>query len=93
MTLTATRDNDEGFFSGLFGPSKKVAVDPVELVNTALKGFQDAADNLVAAQDILDKQKQEHEDEIAALRVKADACEAQSSRLTRIRDRLSDFLA
>lgn len=92
MTLTATRDDDTGFLAGLF-TSKKPAIDPTALVNTALKGFKEAADNLVAAQGIIATQKEQHEQEIASLQAKAQECDEQSDRLSRIKDRLEEFLS
>lgn len=91
MTITATRDEDVGFIGSLF--SKPKAVDPTTLVNQALAGFQQAADNLVAAQGIIAAQKQTHLDELAALSAKIDTCDAEHGRLDRIGSRIAEFLA
>ncbi|QNR53938.1 hypothetical protein phiK7A1_150 [Pseudomonas phage phiK7A1] len=92
QAITATRDdNTDGFFS-MF-TSKPKAVDPTALVNTALAGFQQAADNLLAAQGMIAAQKQTHLDELAALSAKIDVCDTEHSRLDRISGRLTDFLS
>lgn len=91
MTLTATRDNDDGFFTTLFNKPK--AMDPTALVNSALAGFQQAADNLVAAQGIIAAQKQTHLDELNALSAKIDTCDDQHARLDRVHQRISELLA
>lgn len=92
MTLTATRDDNEGFFTGLFAAKPK-AIDPTALVNTALASFQQAADNLVAAQGLIDAQKEEHMVAMGELSAKITQCSIESSRLTRIKERLAEFLA
>lgn len=92
MTITATRDEEVGFIGSLFAGKPKV-VDPTVLVNQALAGFQQAADNLVAAQGIIAAQKQTHLDELAALSAKIDTCDVEHSRLDRIGQRISEFLA
>lgn len=92
QAITATRDdNTDGFFTTLFNKPK--AVDPTALVNTALASFQQAADNLVAAQGIIAAQKQTHLDELAALSAKIDTCDVEHSRLDRIGSRIAEFLA
>lgn len=92
QAITATRDdNTAGIFS-LF-TNKPKAVDPTALVNTALAGFQQAADNLVAAQDIISKQQAVHEAEVLAAAAKVNECSEQSTRLSRVHARITELLA
>lgn len=89
--ITATRD-DAGFFGSMFA-AKPTVIDPTALVNKALAGFQEASDNLVAAQGIIAKQKDEHEVMLFELAAKVAECGEQHSRLARIRERLADLVA
>lgn len=92
MTITATRNEDEGFLSGLF-TGKKVIVDPHVLAAKALGSFQEAADNLIAAQEVISKQKEEHVAAIEALQDKARACDEQGERLSRVAARFRELIA
>lgn len=92
MTLTATRNEDVGFMAGLFAAKPK-AVDTVALVNTALAGFQTAADNLATAKGIIAAQKTLHQEELEAAQKKVTECEEQDGRLDRIHERLAEFLS
>lgn len=90
MNITATRNEAPVGIAKLF--SSKKAVDPTSLVNNALGAFQEAADNLQAAQTTIAEQKVAHQEQIAQLQAKADECEAQSARLTRVQQKINDLL-
>lgn len=92
QTIVATREESTTILGSLFASKPKV-IDPTALVNTALAGFQQAADNLVAAQGVIATQKAQHEAEALAATAKAEVCSEQHSRLSRIQERLVDFLA
>lgn len=66
---------------------------PSKLVEDALAGFQQAADNLSVAQEAIAAQKAEHEAKLAEATAGVADCTEQHARLSRVRDRIKDFLA
>lgn len=71
----------------------KTKPTPSKLVEDALAGFQKAADQLAVAQDGIAAQKAEHEAKLAEAAAGVADCTEQHARLSRVRDRIKDFLA
>lgn len=71
----------------------KVKQTPAKLVEDALAGFQKAADQLAVAQNAIATQKAEHEAKLREASAGVADCTAQHDRLSRVRDRIKDFLA
>lgn len=91
MTLTATRDEETGFFSAMF--SKPATPTPSKLVNDALAAFNEAHANLVSVEAQIEEQRAASILEIEAHTKKVVECNTQQSRISRIRERLAEFLA
>lgn len=66
---------------------------PDQLMNEALKGFEDAAAKMAEAQEAIDLQAAEHEAEIAKHQQKLAEAKESSSRLGRVAERFKELLA
>lgn len=82
-------------FAGLFGGKKAVAPKktPEQLMNDALKGFEDAAVQMEAAQAAITEQVKEHEAEIERRQNALAAANEANDRLGRVAGRFKDMLA
>lgn len=83
-------DNNLG---SLFSFPAKAKPSPSKLVEDALAGFQQAADNLAVAQDAIAAQKAEHEAKLAVAAAGVSDCTEQHARLSRVRDRIKELIA
>ncbi|WYN05033.1 hypothetical protein ISREJYDI_CDS0067 [Pseudomonas phage UNO-G1W1] len=79
-------------FAGLFGGKKAAVKTPEQLMNDALKGFEDAAAAMGEAQKAIDLQAAEHEAEIAKRQKQLAEAQESSSRLGRVAERFAELL-